>query len=96
MSKSSIGMSEFAIYALTAHGRQIQETEIGGRNLYRVQPKGDNYWLWCRTPHAALQAFYAPRRFRAASDRLAAWVEKQKNAEHAERRGVARQSEDRA
>jgi hypothetical protein len=69
--------NEIVVYAYTANGREIREVEIGGRTLYRVQPKNDNYWLWCRTAHAALQAFYAPGRFRAASDRLAAWVAKQ-------------------
>jgi hypothetical protein len=69
----------FSVCGLTANGRQIQETEIGGRTLYRVQPRGDNYWLWCRTAHAALQAFYAPQRFRAASDRLAAWIKTQED-----------------
>jgi hypothetical protein len=64
-------MRETVVYALTPNGREILQVETdGGTNVYLVQPKNDNYWLVCRTPHAALQAFHSPGRFRQASARL--------------------------
>jgi hypothetical protein len=59
------------VYGHTPNGREIREIQITMKtSVFAVQPRDDNYWLVCRTPNAALQAFYAPTRFIAASDRL--------------------------
>ncbi len=73
-------LKTYDVYALTPNGREIRELEVPhpgdseGRpdHVYAVQPRDDNYWLICRTPEAALAAFYAPWRFAAMSDRLRA------------------------
>lgn len=60
-----------SIFGHTPNGREIREIPVTAKtSVFAVQPRNDNFWLVCRTPHAALQAYYSPERFTAASDRL--------------------------